>query len=51
MTTTRLQRARQKLHVSAVPDCLPCREAEFAEIASHLKAAIRDRCGNCICEY
>lgn len=40
--------ARSKLHVSAVPDSLPCREAEFAEVYTYLSAAISEGTGSCI---
>ena len=42
------QIARSKLHVSAVPATLPCREAEFSEVYSHLESAITDGSGACI---
>ena len=42
------QSARSKLHVSAVPTALPCREDEFASVYSHLEAAITDGSGACI---
>lgn len=41
--------ARQRLHVSAVPETLPCREDEFAEIYGHLYNAIEER--NSMCLY
>ncbi|KAJ2455948.1 Origin recognition complex, subunit 1, partial [Coemansia sp. RSA 2337] len=41
--------ARQRLHVSAVPDTLPCREDEFAEIYGHLYNTIEER--NSMCMY
>ncbi|KAJ1730590.1 Origin recognition complex, subunit 1, partial [Coemansia biformis] len=41
--------ARNRLHVSAVPDTLPCREDEFAEIYGHLFNAIEER--NSMCMY
>ncbi|KAJ1956944.1 Origin recognition complex, subunit 1 [Dipsacomyces acuminosporus] len=41
--------ARQRLHVSAVPDTLPCREEEFAEIYGHLYSTIEER--NSMCMY
>jgi Cdc6-like AAA superfamily ATPase len=40
--------AREKLHVSAIPDSLPCREEEFAEVTSYLEDAISDNSGCCI---
>lgn len=42
------QTARSRLHVSAVPTSLPCREDEFASVYSHLEAAITDGSGACI---
>ncbi|KAJ2558247.1 Origin recognition complex, subunit 1 [Coemansia sp. RSA 1933] len=41
--------ARQQLHVSAVPDTLPCREDEFADIYGHLYNTIEER--NSMCLY
>ncbi|KAJ2791135.1 Origin recognition complex, subunit 1, partial [Coemansia helicoidea] len=41
--------ARSRLHVSAVPDTLPCREDEFAEIYGHLYTSIAER--NSMCLY
>ncbi|KAJ2899702.1 P-loop containing nucleoside triphosphate hydrolase protein [Zalerion maritima] len=40
--------ARTKLHVAAVPDSLPCREEEFAQVYGHLEAAITEASGACI---
>jgi origin recognition complex subunit 1 len=42
------QLARSQLHVAAVPTSLPCREAEFSLVYSHLEAAITDGMGSCI---
>ena len=42
------QIARTRLHVSSVPDSLPCREQEFSTVYSHLEAAISDGSGSCI---
>jgi origin recognition complex subunit 1 len=42
------QIARSKLHVSAVPASLPCRENEFSEVYSQLESAITDGSGACI---
>jgi len=41
--------ARQKLHVAAVPETLPCRENEFQEIYSHLESSLREAKGTCLC--
>ncbi|KAJ4290175.1 Origin recognition complex, subunit 1 [Collariella sp. IMI 366227] len=40
--------ARTQLHVASVPTSLPCREAEFSLVYSHLEAAITDGSGTCI---
>jgi origin recognition complex subunit 1 len=40
--------ARTTLHVSAVPDSLPCRSHEFSTVYSHLHSAIIDGSGACI---
>lgn len=40
--------ARHRLHVSTLPPSLPCREAEFTEVYSHLSAAIAEGTGSCI---
>jgi len=42
------QVARTQLHVASVPSSLPCREAEFSLVYSHLEAAITDGTGTCI---
>ncbi|RAL58103.1 hypothetical protein DID88_010383 [Monilinia fructigena] len=42
------QTARSCLHVSSVPDTLPCREEEFSSVYTHLAAAITDGTGSCI---
>ena len=42
------QIARTKLHVSAVPTALPCREEAFETVYSNLEAAISDGTGSCI---
>lgn len=39
---------RQRLHVSAVPKSLPCREKEYTEIYSFLEGNLLDECGGCI---
>ncbi|KAI8324524.1 P-loop containing nucleoside triphosphate hydrolase protein [Martensiomyces pterosporus] len=41
--------ARERLHVSAIPDTLPCREEEFAEIYGQLYSTIEER--NSMCMY
>jgi origin recognition complex subunit 1 len=40
--------ARSTLHVSAVPNSLPCRETEFGTVHTHLEAAIAAGTGACI---
>ena len=42
------QTVRSRLHVSAVPTSLPCREDEFGSVYSHLESAISDASGACI---
>ncbi|KAF2153094.1 P-loop containing nucleoside triphosphate hydrolase protein [Myriangium duriaei CBS 260.36] len=42
------QQARSTLHVSAVPTSLPCREAEFSAIYTHLESAISTSTGSTI---
>lgn len=39
---------RKRLHVSAVPKCLPCREKEYMEIYSFLEGNLVDKIGGCI---
>ena len=43
-----IQQAQARLHVSAVPDSLPCRESEFAEIFAFTESKIRERSGGCM---
>ncbi|KAL4741388.1 P-loop containing nucleoside triphosphate hydrolase protein [Aspergillus similis] len=42
------RQARNLLHVSTVPDSLPCRKKEFDTVYSHLSAAITEGTGTCI---
>jgi len=42
-----LTEAQQRLHVSAVPDSLPCREEEFAEIFTYVEGKLREGRGGC----
>lgn len=37
-----------RLHVSAVPDSLPCREDEFATIMSFVEGKLLDGTGGCV---
>lgn len=43
-----LAAARKRLHVSAVPKSLPCREQEYLEIYSFLEGNIIDKIGGCM---
>ncbi|XP_076241562.1 origin recognition complex subunit 1 isoform X2 [Calliopsis andreniformis] len=45
---TPLQEARSRLHVSAVPKSLPCREEEFNTIFTFLNKRLEDKSGGCI---
>ncbi|CAH1773451.1 unnamed protein product, partial [Owenia fusiformis] len=45
---SRLEQARMRLHVSAVPDSLPCRENEFADIYSFVQSKVMDGTGGCM---
>ncbi|KAL4778844.1 P-loop containing nucleoside triphosphate hydrolase protein [Aspergillus varians] len=42
------RQARNLLHVSTVPDSLPCRKREFDTVYSHLSGAIMEGTGTCI---
>lgn len=42
------RQARNLLHVSTVPDSLPCRKTEFNTVYNHLSAAIMEGTGACI---
>lgn len=46
--STPYSHARTTLHVSAVPNSLPCRSNEFSTVYSHLYSAIADGSGACI---
>ncbi|KAL3870125.1 hypothetical protein ACJMK2_042736 [Sinanodonta woodiana] len=43
-----LEEARARLHVSAVPDTLPCREKEFDDIYNFVESKIIDGTGGCM---
>lgn len=43
-----LEEARLSLHVSAVPDSLPCREKEFQDIYNFVESKLLDRTGGCM---
>ncbi|KAJ3355048.1 Origin recognition complex, subunit 1 [Allomyces javanicus] len=47
-TVKTYQLAKEVLHVSAVPEALPCREDEFATLYEMMESAIRDRTGRCL---
>lgn len=49
-TLTPYELARERLHVSAVPDSLPCREDEFDEISGYLESALQEGTGTCVCK-
>ncbi|KAM8875341.1 origin recognition complex subunit 1 [Spinachia spinachia] len=43
-----LEEARTRLHVSSVPESLPCREQEFQDIYSFVESKIEDGTGGCM---
>ncbi|XP_048832611.1 origin recognition complex subunit 1 isoform X3 [Brienomyrus brachyistius] len=43
-----LEEARERLHVSSVPESLPCREQEFQDIYSFVESKIVDGIGGCM---
>lgn len=43
-----LELARSRLHVSAVPESLPCRENEFQDIYSFVEGKLMDGTGGCM---
>ncbi|XP_071444259.1 origin recognition complex subunit 1 [Hetaerina americana] len=43
-----LDEARARLHVSATPRCLPCRDAEFSSIYSFIEDKVLDGVGGCM---
>ncbi|KAI9497187.1 P-loop containing nucleoside triphosphate hydrolase protein [Zychaea mexicana] len=45
---TAYELARERLHVSAVPDSLPCREVEFSDIMGFLESAVEAGTGTCV---
>ncbi|XP_015769411.1 PREDICTED: origin recognition complex subunit 1-like isoform X2 [Acropora digitifera] len=45
---TPLELARKKLHVSAVPSSLPCRDKEFRDIYSFVEGKLLDGTGGCM---
>ncbi|KAM6921955.1 origin recognition complex subunit 1 [Xenentodon cancila] len=46
--TNVLEEARARLHVSSVPESLPCREQEFQDIYSFVESKIVDGTGGCM---
>ncbi|XP_034036666.1 origin recognition complex subunit 1 [Thalassophryne amazonica] len=46
--TNVLEEARARLHVSSVPESLPCREQEFQDIYSFVESKIIDGTGGCM---
>ncbi|CAH1117278.1 unnamed protein product [Phaedon cochleariae] len=45
---TPLMMARSQLHVSYVPDSLPCREKEYCDVFNFVEGKLLDRCGGCM---
>nr|XP_019598362.1 PREDICTED: origin recognition complex subunit 1 [Rhinolophus sinicus]XP_019598363.1 PREDICTED: origin recognition complex subunit 1 [Rhinolophus sinicus] len=43
-----LEEARLRLHVSAVPESLPCREQEFQDIYNFVESKLLDHTGGCM---
>ncbi|KAL4236627.1 Origin recognition complex [Mactra antiquata] len=46
--TSALEEARARLHVSAVPETLPCREKEFDDIYRFVESKVIDGTGGCM---
>ncbi|XP_068949098.1 origin recognition complex subunit 1-like [Petaurus breviceps papuanus] len=46
--TNSLEEAQIRLHVSFVPESLPCREQEFQDIYSFVESKLLDRTGGCM---
>ncbi|XP_036611341.1 origin recognition complex subunit 1 [Trichosurus vulpecula] len=46
--TNTLEEARMRLHISFVPESLPCREQEFQDIYSFVESKLLDRTGGCM---
>ncbi|XP_078417230.1 origin recognition complex subunit 1 [Cetorhinus maximus] len=46
--TSVLEEARARLHVSAVPESLPCREQEFQDIYNFVESKVIDGTGGCM---
>ena len=45
VSASALEQARAQLHVSIVPDSLPCREEEFANILSYVESKLHNQTG------
>ncbi|XP_064792048.1 origin recognition complex subunit 1 [Oncorhynchus masou masou] len=43
-----LEEARARLHVSSVPESLPCREQEFQDIYNYVESKVMDGTGGCM---
>ncbi|NXR02560.1 ORC1 protein, partial [Sagittarius serpentarius] len=43
-----LEEAQLRLHVSAIPECLPCREEEFQDIYNFVESKLIDGTGGCM---
>ncbi|CAG9834435.1 unnamed protein product [Diabrotica balteata] len=46
--STPLMKARSQLHVSYVPESLPCREKEYCDIYNFVEGKLIDGCGGCM---
>ncbi|KAI8893518.1 P-loop containing nucleoside triphosphate hydrolase protein [Globomyces pollinis-pini] len=44
----KFEKASLRLHVSAVPDVLPCRDDEYTEMFGHIASALEEGSGSCI---
>ena len=42
------EKARNKLHVTNTPDCLPCRENQFSDIYTFIETHIKNQNGGCM---
>lgn len=47
-TNSSLEKAKARLHVSAVPDSLPCREEECQQLYDYIDAKLNDKTGGCM---
>ncbi|XP_072387921.1 origin recognition complex subunit 1-like isoform X2 [Diabrotica undecimpunctata] len=46
--STPLMKARSQLHVSYIPESLPCREKEYCDIYNFVEGKLIDGCGGCM---